>query len=329
MVAETRAARPLPRNPVMVLVLAWYVLLLAASAVLIMTMMPDRKHVVVTAEVIAIGVGNGDQIVAAWPDHNGEPWETVLTPRRPDEFPVGSTVTIRFDPEARESVYTIDDSFYEASGHTERVVFAAVAFVFAAPLLLAWTWRFVRWKLGARRPPQPASVDVVLATMPHQSHGRDREPAAMWLRLSFPDGAIRFQRVIWNRHVVAAELRDMENQPRVFGSGVLARTATARPCPGFRRMYIVDISDVGRLWPASGARRNHPQTYRFDPLDPRRFQGRFRGVAMPATLLAGGSLVAFVFWWLGAPIEVAATAPVLLVSAWLLLGAVPMRSGYA
>jgi hypothetical protein len=92
----------------MALVLVWYLLLAAATAVLVMTMLPDRSHIVVTAEVIATGVGDGRQIVAAWPDHNGEPWETILTPRRPEDFPVGSTVRIRFDPEARESAYTIN-----------------------------------------------------------------------------------------------------------------------------------------------------------------------------------------------------------------------------
>jgi hypothetical protein len=117
-----------PRNPVMVLVLGWYLLLIGATALLVMAMVPGaRNEVVVMAEIVATGVGDDEQIVAAWPDHNGEPWETVLTPRRPEEVSEGGTVKIRFDPVAREFAYTYDSRFHESkpTGRSAGVVGAA------------------------------------------------------------------------------------------------------------------------------------------------------------------------------------------------------------
>jgi hypothetical protein len=344
-VAETPLAGPLPSNPVMVLVLVWYLLLAAANATLVMTIVPDRGHVVVTAEVIATGVGDGEQVVAGWPDHNGEPWETILTPRRPEEFPEGSTVMIRFDPEAREFAYTLNDSFYEASGHTERVVWAVVVLAFAAPLLLAWTWRLARWGFGALRSPRPATATVFIGTPTYGltrqesiflgrgwlgagSGPEPRDPDGMWLLLRFPDGDGGFQRVIWNRHVVLRELREAATGPQVFASVDDAELeAVARPCPGGRRMYIVDIPGAGRIWPAGAARHKAPSLYRLQRVNPNRFNKKVRAAGVPLTVLAVGLILSIVFLGGGAPLVVAATVPVGLESFWLFRGAIPIRRG--
>jgi hypothetical protein len=197
--------------------------------------------------------------------------------------------------------------------------------------VLAWSVRLARWALGTRSSPQPVAVTVLVATPVSGSFGFDPEPAALWLRLRFPEGTIWYQRAIWSRRLMARALREeASDRPRVFGSGDAdgAIAASARRCPGEGLMCLIDVPGVGRIWPAGVARRREPSSYRLDGVDPARLGEEFRGGAASVVQLVLGAILVGMTWAYSGSIVVAATVPVAIGSAWLLLGATPGRGLY-
>lgn len=142
------------------------------------------------------------------------------------------------------------------------------------------------------------------------------EPIAYWLRLQEDSGRTWYQRAMWHHRLAD------------FAAAGRGPEAQARPCPGLRRMLLVDIPGVGRLWPASTARRRPPRNYRLVGFDPRRV-GETHRDGWVAKGLGIGALVAFgvVLWALSGP-AAAAYGPLLLISYWCWAGATPWHGLY-
>jgi hypothetical protein len=92
-------------------------------------------------------------------------------------------------------------------------------------------------------------------------------------------------------------------------------------------MYIVDVPGAGRIWPAGAARHGAPIWCRLQRVNPNRFNAKVRAAGVSLTVLAAGTISFMIFLASGAPVEVAATTPVLAESLGLFRGAIPIRVG--
>jgi hypothetical protein len=199
-------------------------------------------------------------------------------------------------------------------------------------LAWAWTWRLGRWLSGAARPAVPVGVEVFVAHLKWRSTGRwavpvgpgEGFPAALWLRLSEPAGTSRYQRVAWNRGLVTLA--------RAMAADGRPAAARARRCVGFRRMYLVHLPGVGRVWPTSTARRREPNNYDLLPYDRARTGTKNRsgwgGGLGPVAAGAALVILLVMAWALAGPVA-CAYVPVLVASYWLWQGGTPLHGVYA
>jgi hypothetical protein len=226
---------------------------------------------------------------------------------------VGDTVHLRHDPEHPDEIFPVDTADFV--GFTrDRLFWAGLLLLPGVLLAWAWTWRLGRWFFGMARRGEPAAVEALAATYLISYHNVP-EPAAFWLRIQEPDGRTWYQRAMWSPRLVAfAYTPPLGNRAN----------ATIRSCPGLRRMYLVEIPEMGRIWPASTARAHMPALYLLEPLAPgptgmahRPRRNLVRGgIALPVLLL--------MMFFLAGPGGVAYLAA-FGVAGWLWLGATPIQ----
>jgi hypothetical protein len=217
---------------------------------------------------------------------------------------------------------------YTMDAVVNRAESGALVLVPGVVLAWAWTWRLGRWVTGALRRPRPAAVEVHVAEaawagmpFPFMIGGvlgvvrAPEDPQAYWLRLRDDRGRYWYQRVIHDPRLGVAGA-----DSGVFGF--------LRPCPGLRRMHVVDIPGIGRLWPASTARARPPRNYDLHAFDPGRIGERHRAGWWAVLGVGALALVIGVVWLLAGPLLAGYTL-VVLVSLWFWAGAVPWHGTYA
>ncbi|QKW13562.1 hypothetical protein [Verrucosispora sp. NA02020] len=300
-------------------VASWLLLALSTGGVLWQLAAWNRDldaamSAVAVGTVTADRLGADDRIEVAYRDGDGTDRLVRLTPLDAGRLPAGSRVPLRYDPSHPEQVTPVQPELF-ALGSRDRNVMAGLALAPGFLLLDAWAWRLGRWALGTVRRPAPGIARVHAA---HLLWGT--EPTAFWLELH-SGGRIWYQRVIWDRRLV----RWLDGYQ--WGADHVPVSQARRPlpvhlrrCPGLRRMYLVDVAGVGRLWPASTARGRPPGNYQLDPVMPGAFghpesAARHLGVVVALAVLAG------IAWFL--------TGPTSSVYALTLVGAFAVWSGGA
>lgn len=300
-------------------VVAGYLVLLAATAGFTWSLAAWNRaqdallSAEVPAEVVGTHLGRDDRIEVAWTDHTGVDWLSRFTPRDPDHLSVGDVIQVRFNPSAEEPgvVYPVEVDAYELPPR-DRNMWSAMLLLPGMLLAVTWTVRLGRWGLGTAGRRLQIIVDILAAT-PRFAYRTEPEPAAFWLRLRRGDGSIRYQRALWSRRLAAMAISAADGVP-----------ATARRCPGLRRMYVVDLPGVGRVWPTSTARARPPSFYELHRLSP----GRRGLVQRPVRNLVLGGLGLVMLAGLALPLVGGyglGYLAVLVVAAWLWWGATPWR----
>jgi hypothetical protein len=333
---------PLSRNPVMAVVLAWYLLLAAAVVAMAVTVLSSEDPAtslteVTSARVVAVGLGETQQIRVDWTDHTGQDRQTRLTPREVGSYEVGDTVELHYHPDRPHDPYPVSTvAFEEAHSFQHNEPWAVIVLVPAAGLLCVWTWRLGHWALGARRAARPVRVRVMTGTARDLGIGPrlpgDRPPYALWLEIRDQRGNACRQRVIWHRRLVAFVVAESEQRgPQAFPDHTESDgrpNAVARRCPGERPMYIVDVPHVGRLWPAGRARRSEPFHTRMADFAPEKVGDRSHLALAWVVLVVFGSFVVFLTVGIAGPVA-AASVPLVFGSLWLLLGGGPIGGVYS
>ncbi|MGC5031326.1 hypothetical protein [Micromonospora sp. DT229] len=258
--------------------------------------------------VTAARLGAEDRIEVAYPDTAGVEWRVRWKPVDPDSYPEGGQVPVRYDPSRPGEVLPEYPEFFELEPRWRAVL---IQLVLLPGLLLAsaWGWRLGRWALGCLRRGRPAVARVRQAQLRWGT-----EPTAFWLELQ-EGNRTWYQRIVWDRRLLR----------RLTDSGAeVPLTVELRRCPGLRRMYLVDVAGVGRLWPASTARPHPPGNYELSPVERHRIGsaeplGRY---LKPLLLLVGGS------WLLAGPVG-AGYLLALVVGFMMWGGGAPWRGLYA
>ncbi|TCC00151.1 hypothetical protein E0H26_00095 [Micromonospora zingiberis] len=204
--------------------------------------------------VTATRLGADDRIEVAYHDDAGDEWRVRWRPRDADSYREGGQVPLRYDPTRPDEVMPEYPEFFEFEP-PQRIVFAHIALLPGFVLAWAWTWRLGRWTLGTLRRGRPAQASVRVAELHWGT-----EPTSYWLELRSEDRTW-YQRVVWDSRLVHWLHRNPWSAERLPSSVELRR------CPGFRRMYLVDVAGVGRLWPASTARSRPPINYELSPVE--------------------------------------------------------------
>ncbi|MGW0504410.1 DUF3592 domain-containing protein [Micromonospora sp. NPDC003241] len=326
-VGPTVAAGPRRANvAIWRVVTSWLLLALATGGVLWQLAAWNRDlDAVMTA--VAVGtvtadrLGADDRIEVAYRDGDGTDRWVRLTPLDAERLPVGSRVPLRYDPSHPEQVTPVQPELF-ALGSRDRNVLAGLVLAPGFALIGAWAWRLGRWALGTVRSPAPGIARVHAA---HLLWGT--EPTAFWLELH-SGGRVWHQRIIWDRRLV----RWLDGYQ--WGADNVPVSQTRRPmrvhlrrCPGLRRMYLVDVEGVGRLWPASTARGRPPGNYQLDPVMPGDF-GHPQPVSRHLGIVAALAGLAAVAWFLTGPTS--SVYVLTLVGAFTLWGGgAPWRGLYA
>ncbi|MDG4825222.1 DUF3592 domain-containing protein [Asanoa sp. WMMD1127] len=258
--------------------------------------------------VTADRLGAERRIEVSYPGGDGSVRTVRLTPVTPADYPVGTKVPIRYLPDSPEEAIPADQSPFAVMPRS-RTFFAGALIAIGFVFVVAWTWRLLRWVLGAaRRRTEPMAMAVLTAEFVSMSAG----PSAFWVILTDREGTRWHQRVLWDRRLLEAGAGD--------------RAVLVRRCPGFRRMYLVDVPGVGRLLPASTARRRPPRNYVLTPFDLRDLRSArpsSRLLRLGAGLMGVGGIFAL---FAGPATGVLAVVLVLTYLLWS--GAVPWR-GFA
>jgi hypothetical protein len=333
---------PLPRNPVMTVVVAWCLLLSAAVAAMAVTVLSSEDPAtslseIASARVVAVGLGGTQQVRMDWTDHTGQHWQTTLTPREAGSVAVGDTVELRYHPDRPHDPYPVSTvAFEEAFTFQRNEPWAVTILVPASGLLCVWLWRLAHWASVVRRPGRPVRVRVVAGTARDLGVGpglpADRPPYALWLEIRDQRGDIWQQRVVWHRRLVAFAVAESEqHRARVYSDRTESEgrpNAIARRCPCQRPMFVIDIPYVGRLWPAGRARRSEPFHTRMGDFAAEKVGDRSHLAAALAGLVVLGPTVVFLMVGIAGPVA-AASVPVVFGSLWLLLGGGPIGGVYS
>jgi hypothetical protein len=359
---------PLPRNPVLVVLLSWYLLLamVAGGLVLALASSDDSDGSVTgtaSATVIAAGLGPADQIRMRWFDDTGVEWISLFTPRDPEEFSVGDRVEMRYDPArpewarpAETSAFELGDRFQDGDrDRNEREIWTVLILTPVVGFLWAWTWRLGRWASAVRRPGQPVTVRVLTATALNVAS--KSPPGALYLDVRDEEGTVWYQKATWHRRLVPFAMADVAlRQRRIqaqsetrFGGPVTGDdhelperlpavyaavereerpNAVVRRCWGPRPMLVVDIPHVGRIWPSGPARRTTPDHYYLVDQFQPYRVGKWSAGESTWVVLVPFVALVAILWSFAGPVA-AASVPVLFGSLWLLLGAGPVRGVYS
>ena len=264
--------------------------------------------------VTATRLGADDRIEVAYRDATGGDWRVRWKPLEADSYQEGGQVPVRYDPTRPDEVMPEYPEFFETAPRG-RTVLAQLVLLPGFVLAWAWTWRLGRWALGALRRGGPAVARVRVAELHWGT-----EPTSFWLELRVEDRTW-YQRIVWDRRLVRRLDRDPWRGDRV------PLTVELRRCPGLRRMYLVDVAGVGRLWPASTARARPPRNYELSPVRLSMFgstepAGRHLKLLLALAVLAGGG------WLLAGPAG-AGYLLALVVGYQLWGGGAPWRGFYA
>ncbi|MFG2062328.1 hypothetical protein ACGFIK_12995 [Micromonospora sp. NPDC048871] len=299
--------------------IGWLLLVLTIAGTVWHLMEWERQEVAsltgqALGTVTGARLGAEDRIEVAYHDATGAEWRVRWKPVDPDSYREGGQVPVRYDPAQPYAVMPAYPEFFEIEPRGREVLVHLVLLP-GYVLAWAWTWRLGRWLLGARRRGRPAEAWVMVA----QRHW-GIEPTSFWLELRDAD-RIWYQRIVWDRRLV----RRLAGDPA--GGAQLPLSVELRRCPGLRRMYLVDVAGVGRLWPASTARTRPRRNYQLSPVELHLFglaepTGRHLAILLALTVLAGGG------WLLAGP----ATAAYLLalIGGYRLWGGgAPWRGFYA
>ncbi|MFC6021420.1 hypothetical protein ACFP2T_35285 [Plantactinospora solaniradicis] len=320
--AKSAAGPPRPNRVLWKTVVVGWLLPLAALAVAISEY--DRYNATQESRLSQTGDGvvtrvrwGGDRsigVTVTAPD--GRTATVRVTPTDPAAYAEGTRVPFRYDPRDPGFALPVDESRFEVLWVTERDSWSQFVFLFGVALGVVWTWRLGRWATGAlRRRPEPGIARAQVAT---PVLGRGSGPWGLWLEIVDSQGGRWHQRILWDRRLV---------ERLAGGPAGLEFAIELRRCLGFRRMYLVDVPGVGRLWPGSTARRTPPFTSalsRFDSTAARPGGSVTRlvlGVALPVTLVAATALYY-------ADPTMAVLAATFLVAFTMWNGAVPGRGLY-
>ncbi len=321
--AATSAAGPPGPNRVIwkVVVVGWLVPL-AALAVAISAYdrynAAQERRLSQTGDGVVTRVGSGGDrsigVTLTAPD--GHPATVRVTPIDPDAYPEGTRVPFRYDPRDPGFALPVDESRFDVLWVIERDSWSQFVFLLAIALGVVWTWRLGRWATGAlRRRPEPGIAQARVAA---PLLGPGSGPWGLWLEIVDGQGGRWHQRILWDRRLVDSLAR---------GPAGLEFAVELRGCLGFRRMYLVDVPGVGRLWPGSTARRTPPFTSVFGPFDPASARPTGSVTRLVLRVVLPLTLVAATAWYFADP-TMAVLAATLLTAFTLWNGAVPGRGLY-
>ncbi|MGW4461816.1 hypothetical protein [Micromonospora sp. NPDC004704] len=260
--ATSAAGPPRPNRTMWKVVLVGWLLPLAALAVAMSEY--DRYNATQESRLSQ----TGDGIVTRAPSEDdrrigvtvtapdGRTATVRVTPTDPAAYPEGTRVPFRYDPEDPGFALPVDESRFEVLWVIERDSWSQFVFLLGIALGVVWTWRLCRWATGARRRPEPA---IARARVAAPLVWRRAGPWGLWLEIMDGQGERWHQRILWDHRLV---------EMVTGGPAGLEFPVELRRCLGFRRMYLVDVPGVGRLWPGSTARRTPPFTSEFGPFDP-------------------------------------------------------------
>lgn len=299
--------------------IGWLLLVLTIAGTLWHLMEWERRQVTsltgqALGTVTGARLGAENRIEVAYPDATGAEWRVRWKPVDPDSYREGGQVPVRYDPAQPYEVMPAYPEFFEIEPRG-RTVLVQLILLPGYVLAWAWTWRLGRWLLGAVCRGRPAEAWVMVA----QLHW-GIEPTSFWLELRTED-RIWYQRIVWDRRLVRRLVGDPAD------GGQLPLSVELRRCPGLRRMYLVDVAGVGRLWPASTARVRPPRNYALRPVELHLFgvaeaTGRHLAILLALTVLVGGG------WLLAGP-ATAAYLLALIGSYQLWGGGAPWRGFHA
>ncbi|SNT63325.1 hypothetical protein SAMN05421812_11558 [Asanoa hainanensis] len=255
----------------------------------------------------------GDRVIGVTltaPD--GDTATVRVTPTNPTAYPEGTRIPYRFDPSDPGFALPLDESPFEALWVVERDSWSQFVFLLGIALAVVWTWRLGRWGTGMlRRGPEPGTARARVAA---PAVG----PGSLWLEIVDSAGTRWHQRVLWDRRLIET-LAAGPAEPE-FAVGLCR-------CLGFRRMYLVDVPGVGRLWPGSTARRRPPLMSTLRPFEPTAARPGGSVLRLALGVVLPIALIAAAIWYVADP-TMAALAATLLVAFPLWRGAVPGRGLY-
>ncbi|MEV6810794.1 hypothetical protein [Micromonospora sp. NPDC051296] len=298
---------------------AWLLLVLTIGGVLWHLAVWNRDQdallsAIAVGTVSADHLGADNRIEVVFRDDDGADWWVRLTPLDNDRFLEGSQVPLRYDPAQPEHAVPVYPESFSLDPR-DRNIWAGLVLSPGIVLLWAWTWRLGRWALGSVRRRAPATARVHVAELTWST-----EPTAFWLELE-SDGRTWYQRVAWDRRLVHWF------DGRLWDADLTPLQVQLRRCPGLRRMYLVDAAGVGRLWPASTARRRPPRNYDLRPFS----LGQFRSAepnGRDLKLVGGLAVLAAMGWLLAGPVG-SAYLLALIGAYQLWVGGAPWRGFYA
>lgn len=175
-----------------------------------------------------------------WTDGAGRLHRTVFPVSNPEDYPLGATYPIRYDPARPDGrVVSADPDEYAQQDAVEEIGFVPTLFG-GIPLLVWWLVRGAGLLRARRGAPRQASVEVMTGW--YLSERPSLAPTT-WLRLQDEAGSTAYQRVGWHDDLAA-----VTDGSEVTVTGDMTR----------RRGVGVVLPSGARLHPTGSVRRRPP-----------------------------------------------------------------------